>query len=81
VRGITVRQPNGTYKLVRVGGKRHSFRIRGIRADYAGTVWVHAQGLQGTWGKSGTVRFTAKEKPWSAFGDYSKLGKKKRPKR
>jgi hypothetical protein len=79
--GITVRQPNGTYKLVRAGGKRHSVRIRGLRADYAGTVWVHAQGLQGTWGKSGNARFKAKAKPWSAFGDYSKLGKKKAKKR
>jgi hypothetical protein len=32
-------------------------------------------------GQERTVRFTAKAKPWSAFGDYSKLGMKKASKK
>jgi hypothetical protein len=79
--GVTVRQANGAYKLVRVAGGKHSVRIKGIRADFAGTVWVHARGLLGNWGKSATARFAATAKPRSAFGDYSQLGKKHKKKR
>jgi len=74
--GVTVRQSDGTYKLVRVSGAKHTVRIR-VRADFPGTVSVHARGLQGTWGKGATARFNQTAKRRTAFLDYSQLGKKK----
>jgi hypothetical protein len=78
--GITVRQSDGSYKLVKVGAKKHSVRIR-VRADFPGTVSVHARGPLGTWGKSATARFKQTAPRAVAFRDYSKLGKKKKAKK
>jgi hypothetical protein len=79
--GITVRQPNGSYKLILAGAGKRRVRIRGLSAAYSGTVSVHARGVLGNWGKGGKASFRAIAKPTTAFGDYSKLGQKPKQKR
>ena len=74
--GITVRQANGTARLVSATATQHRVRIRGVLATFSGTVTVHAQGVQGDWGKGATARFAAPAKPKTAFLAHSELGKR-----
>jgi hypothetical protein len=76
--GITVRQADGTYRLVKATAQRHQVRIRGVLATFSGTVTVHAQGVRGDWGRGATARFGASAQPKSAFLDHRELGKRHR---
>jgi hypothetical protein len=72
--GVTVKLADGSAKTVET--KRGSVRIGGLGAGFKGTVTVHAQGVQGNWGKAGSARFTASGKAKTAFLPHSELGKK-----
>jgi hypothetical protein len=73
--GITVHLADGSAKTVETA--RRSARISGLGAGFKGTVTVHAQGVQGNWGKAASGRFKATAKPKTAFLDHKSLGKTK----
>jgi hypothetical protein len=73
--GITVKLADGSAKTVKTA--RRSVKISGLGAGFGGTATVHAQGVQGNWGKAGSARFKATAKPKTAFLDHKLLGKTK----
>jgi hypothetical protein len=76
--GITVHLADGSTKTVET--TRKSARISGLGAGFQGTISVHAQGVQGDWGKAGSARVAATGKAKTAFLPHSELGKAKKKK-